>query len=716
MRSRSRTPVPVEGFLYEEDLEEEEVEEDEEDEGLKGSNFSERYAWHFDMLHDEARLKAFCEAFDRLPRSVLQHVAVDIGCGTGILGLSLLKQRPELPKVVAFESDPVLAEVAQANAVENNLASKLKVHAVRSTAVCFDRPDRAKLLVAEILDAGLLGEDCLRTLRHASESLLTEDYWAVPASADVFACAVESSMLTTFQTAETAWWTRRAPKTVREDQGDANPHDVALEKLLATGKAHLLSDEFHALSFDFESLPSSHRAKLLEVTVRRSGRLDAIVFWWYCYMLRGDQVPSMTNAPSSFSQSTKREIDHWRQAVCVLPHPRPLVQAGQVLRLAVFHTDEDIWFRIQDHLPTGPVELPQASSNLALLSSSRLWMLSDQEKYQELQRSLHWAVKSLYKASSRWANIQVVDLSDGPFMSLLACNSLRRYGWTPKGRRLRRMLRMAPTSSLISLESSEEDLQVAKELFTARRPGVQGRLFVPKVRHLLGSPCLAPKSVSMICGEPFARECEGLPCDCQLWHHWAQVDALRFSLKPEGVLLPRSFRLKAVLLSCQDLWRRRQELSSVVGVDVSAVNRLHPERRNGSEGTILVPGRPRFPCGLWQVEHAILSDPVTLCQVDLAEDFPESFQRFPGVTLRSKCPGVHAIATWTEVCFSKATDWIPTVRIEKDTARFQPSPMMQGILLAKKMVKDTAVWVESCFSAADGTLYLQARWSNGAAF
>ncbi|CAE7612010.1 PRMT16 [Symbiodinium natans] len=699
----------------------EDVEESDVD-GPVGANASERYAWHFDMLHDDARLKAFCGAFDRLPKTVLQHLAMDVGCGTGILGLSLLRQRPELSKVVAFESDPVLAEVTKANAVKNGLAPKLQVHALRSTAMSFEPGDRAKLLVAEILDAGLLGEDCLGTLRHASDSLLCKDYWAIPASADVFACAVESSMLTTFQTAEAAWWTQKAPG-YRADQGDANPHDVALEKLLAAGKARLLTDEFFALSFDFESLPDGHRARKLEVAITRSGRLDAIVFWWYCYMLRGDKVPTMTNAPSSFSKAEAREIDHWRQAVCILPYPRPAVQAGQVVRLVVFHTDEDIWFRVQDELPVGPAELPRASSNLAQLSSSRLWMLSDEEKYRQLQQAMHRAVKSLNKGSPLHTNMQVVDLSDGPFMSFLAFKSLCRYGWNPKSRRMRKMLRMARTP-LISLETNEEDLQVAKELFAMHpscssltpgftRPGAFRH--VPKVKHLLGSPCLTPESVSMICGEPFARECEGLPCDSQMWHHWAQVDALRFALKPTAVLLPRSFRLKAVLLSCHDLWRRRQEIQSAWGVDVSAVNRLHPERRNGTPGLPGSPGRPRFPCGLWQVEHAILSDPVTLCQVDLAEDFPDSVRRFPGVMLGSGRPGVHGIATWTEVWFSKVTGWIPTVRIG-EAARFQPSPMLQGVLLAKKLAQDTGVWLESFFSAADGSLHVQARWSSGAPF
>ena len=163
----------------------------------------EAYAWHFDMIHDEARLSAFHGAFARLPKKALQGIALDIGCGTGVLGMCLLRERPELSRVIAFEADAALARVAEENAAKNRLEGQLSVRAVRSTAVSSladadtveATSPRASLLVAEILDAGLLGEDCLPTLRHAAGSLLCSDYFAVPAAADICACGVESSTL-----------------------------------------------------------------------------------------------------------------------------------------------------------------------------------------------------------------------------------------------------------------------------------------------------------------------------------------------------------------------------------------------------------------------------------------------------------------------------------------------------------------------------------------
>lgn len=134
--------------------------------------------------------------------------------------------------------------------------------------------------------------------------------------------------------------------------------------------------------------------KFGEVQVKQRGRMDAIVFWWRCYMLRGDTTASMTNAP--FRSKLQREIDHWRQAVCVLPHPSN-VEAGETIFLEACHTDEDIWFRMHQNAGVTAISatLPKACSNLALLSSNRLWMLSDSKKYWKLQQAMDKAVQSL---------------------------------------------------------------------------------------------------------------------------------------------------------------------------------------------------------------------------------------------------------------------------------------------------------------------------------
>ena len=275
--------------------------------------------------------------------------------------------------------------------------------------------------------------------------------------------------------------------------------------------------------------------------------------------------------------------------------------------------------------------------------------------------------------------------------------------------------------NIITLESNEEDLKVSQDVLKPWKEQWKwwssytklGKL--PKVVHLLGSPSLAPRSISIICGEPFSRDCEALPCDSQLWNHWAQVDALRFSLSSKCIFLPRAFRVKVALLRCKDLWRRRQVIGGLLhGVDVSAINALHPEADFSASGPIW---RRRFPCGLWQVEH-LLGRAAVLCTVDMErEAFPVMSRNFGTVTLNSE-GDVDGLATWTEVNFTEGL-WLPTLRLSKHIPSgemcVQPSPMMQGILLAKNPGGGT-VTVQSCFEVEDGTLSLRAAWDDGREF
>merc|ERR1719296_140521 len=100
------------------------------------------------------------------------------------------------------------------------------------------------------------------------------------------------------------------------------PHEVNLQRLLASGQARVLSKEFTPLVIDFENLPPEAGQHLCEeVLVTAAGRVDLVVFWWTCAMLRGDawdhRPAGMTNAPDGHG-----DPDHWRQAVCMLMAPK----------------------------------------------------------------------------------------------------------------------------------------------------------------------------------------------------------------------------------------------------------------------------------------------------------------------------------------------------------------------------------------------------------
>ncbi len=123
----------------------------------KDDNFL--YIWHFDMLHDRERN----EAYDAALRYYLQKSdvtsCVDIGTGSGFLGLLCAKYGAK--KVDLFEAVPELAGIASQNVLENHFVdSVVRVQEMHSTRIgnIADAGKRYDLLVCELLDTGLIGE------------------------------------------------------------------------------------------------------------------------------------------------------------------------------------------------------------------------------------------------------------------------------------------------------------------------------------------------------------------------------------------------------------------------------------------------------------------------------------------------------------------------------------------------------------------------------
>src|SRR5262249_53005142 len=100
---------------------------------------------------------ALClEAIDRLTRGRRFQRVLDLGCGTGILGIAAARAQPAA-RVLASDCDPVATAIARANARLNRVAQRLRVidaasfhHAELRAGVGFD------LVLANLLPRPLL--------------------------------------------------------------------------------------------------------------------------------------------------------------------------------------------------------------------------------------------------------------------------------------------------------------------------------------------------------------------------------------------------------------------------------------------------------------------------------------------------------------------------------------------------------------------------------
>jgi hypothetical protein len=134
-----------------------------------------RESQHIKMLNDHSRTSAFINA---LNASVTPgDVVVDIGTSTGVLAMAAA--RAGAAHVYAIE-ESAIAESAQAVFDANGLSDRITLIRGRSTQVSL--PQRASLVVAEILGDDLFDEQILPTLADAAGRLATPDARFIPMS------------------------------------------------------------------------------------------------------------------------------------------------------------------------------------------------------------------------------------------------------------------------------------------------------------------------------------------------------------------------------------------------------------------------------------------------------------------------------------------------------------------------------------------------------
>jgi SAM-dependent methyltransferase len=129
-------------------------------------------------LKDEVRTLAFRDAMRAVVRS--GDVVVDVGAGSGIL--SFFAAEAGAGKVYAVEIDPVSA-AALRRSVELNPALADRISVVEGDAAIVELPQRADVVVAEIIETGLLDEQqvpVLNALRR--RGVIADSTRLVPAS------------------------------------------------------------------------------------------------------------------------------------------------------------------------------------------------------------------------------------------------------------------------------------------------------------------------------------------------------------------------------------------------------------------------------------------------------------------------------------------------------------------------------------------------------
>jgi len=273
--------------------------------------------WHFAMMNDRARN----EAYDQAIRECVSNdtTVLDIGAGAGLL--SMMAARAGAKHVTACEAVEPIAKMAARIVQKNDLAERITILPKHSynLKIGDDLPERADVLVTELLNAGFLGEGILQVIAHARANLLKPNATILPKGGTVYAMLVESERL---------FEEDRTSEACGFDMRLFNEFASAeyLTKRINAYPHKMLSDSVEVFSFDFLDAAQRPETKEIAIPVTADGVCHAVLLWF------------RLNLTDTITLETKpREDDtHWRQAIYLEAAPRR-VQTGEACHVLAQH-------------------------------------------------------------------------------------------------------------------------------------------------------------------------------------------------------------------------------------------------------------------------------------------------------------------------------------------------------------------------------------------
>jgi Flp pilus assembly protein TadD len=267
--------------------------------------------WHFSMLADHDRNTAFRRAIER--HCADAELVLEIGTGSGLL--AMMAARAGAGKVVSCEEIPALAENASRIIRANGFAERISIFPTRSNNLRVGRelPQRASVLLAEILSSEILAEGAMDAMADAKERLLQDNAVIIPRAVTVCAALVASpalQQLTSVQTVEgldLSLFNEFAPFLVTVPAG------VAYE---------VVSEAFFPFSLQMGERLAASVADFA-VSVNKPASVHGIIQWMKVFL---DEDNILENAPAAAGS------DHW--GAVFHPFPQAIAAAtGQTLNI-----------------------------------------------------------------------------------------------------------------------------------------------------------------------------------------------------------------------------------------------------------------------------------------------------------------------------------------------------------------------------------------------
>lgn len=286
--------------------------------------------WHYRMLNDQKRNEYYQNAINKAIHAGYKNV-YDIGAGCGLLTLIAASTDVENVSVTAFEENKTLYTISN-NLCNSHKLTNVKLFYKNSNEVV-DPPGPCDLIVTEIFDAALFGENCLSSIRHAFGCFASRNCKIIPSGAKVYLTLFQANRLN-----KKVRYVNSLPELMIENicltEIDQEMYDA---EYLKNEEIMFLSETKPILTLDFfdvqrlEAMCQETYRKIPEANfvVNTDGELHGFAVWFDLHL---DSEIYFSTSP--FDNSVKC----WEQAVYYIDHPITVKKGSQItVKPSLFH-------------------------------------------------------------------------------------------------------------------------------------------------------------------------------------------------------------------------------------------------------------------------------------------------------------------------------------------------------------------------------------------
>ncbi|MBU1170195.1 MAG: 50S ribosomal protein L11 methyltransferase [Proteobacteria bacterium] len=273
--------------------------------------------WHFAIAQDYARNVIYEKALRKYITP--EMIVLEIGTGTGIL--AMLAARAGAKHVYTCEMEPLIAQAAQENIDKNGFSDRITIIAKKSTDLIMgdDLPEKADLLVSEIVDSGLLQENVLPVMADAHARLIKTGAMVLPSRISIRGALVGGPK----------WMSGcHMGDALGLDLSAFNRFQPPIHMLNGAGRSldDALSSVVEIFQFDFKGKCQFHEDhRVCSIPVIQDGSADAFLQWiWLDF---GDSLEYENKPPLKSC---------WSPQIHVFPRPIR-VRAGDTFKMVAEH-------------------------------------------------------------------------------------------------------------------------------------------------------------------------------------------------------------------------------------------------------------------------------------------------------------------------------------------------------------------------------------------